>query len=93
MVSTGRLDHRGRARETVRILRPGDRSSALLFVNQVGALGCGHWPSIAWRGRDLLYSTTEGTVVVFDTGSGEHVHLTAAVARIPGDFYDAHWSY
>jgi hypothetical protein len=93
MVSTGPLDDRGRARETVRLLRPGERTSTLLFVNQVGALGCGHWPSIAWRGDDLLYSTTEGDMAVIDTGSGDHVDLRASVARLPGDFYDARWSY
>jgi hypothetical protein len=93
IVSTGPLDDRGRARETVRLLRPGQQSSTALFANEVGALGCGHWPSLAWREKDLLYSTTAGDVVVIDTRSGRHVDLTAAVARIPGDFYDARWSY
>jgi hypothetical protein len=93
IVSTGRLDEKGRARETVRLLEPGDRSSSLLLANDVGALGCGHWPSIAWRGTDLLYTTTQGDVVVIDTGSGAVVDLSAAVARIPGDFYDARWNY
>jgi hypothetical protein len=93
LVSTGPLDEKGRARETVRLLRPGDRSSSLLLANDVGALGCGHWPQIAWRGTDLLYTTTQGDVVVIDTRSGDHADLSAAVARIPGDFYDARWSY
>jgi hypothetical protein len=93
IVSTGPLNAKGRARETVRLLRPGDRSSKLVLANDVGALGCGHWPQITWRGNDLLYVTTQGDVVVIDIRSGEHVDLSAAVARIPGDFYDARWSY
>lgn len=92
MVSTGPLDDRGRARESVRLLRPGDRSSMLVFVNEVGALGCGHWPSLEWRGDDLLYSTSEGAVVVIDPGSGAHLDLSAAVRRLPGDFLQARWA-
>lgn len=92
MISTGPLDARGRARESVRLLRPGDRSSTLLFVNEVGALGCGHWPSLDWGGDELLYSTTEGRVAVIDPDSREHVDLTAAVRRLPGQFIQARWA-
>jgi hypothetical protein len=92
MISTGPLDDRSRARESVRLLRPGDRSSTLLFANEVGALGCGHWPSLEWRGDDLLYSTTKGDVAVIDPGSGAHLDLSAVIHRLPGDFLQASWA-
>jgi hypothetical protein len=92
MVSTGPLDRRSRARESVRLLRPGDRSSTVLYVNEVGALGCGHWPSLAWRGTDLLYSTNEGAVVVIDSRSGSHIDLGPVVRRLPGRFLQASWA-
>jgi len=92
MISTGPLDDRSRARESVRLLRPGDRSSTLLFANEVGALGCGHWPSLEWRRDDVLYSTSEGDVVVIDPGSGDHLDLTTVVHRLPGDFVQARWA-
>jgi hypothetical protein len=79
------------ARESVRLLRPGDRSSTPLFVNDYTPLGCGRSPSLAWRGKTLLYSTPEGKVVAIDIGSGERVDLTEVVARLPGDFISAAW--
>jgi hypothetical protein len=92
LISTGRLDERGRARESVRLLWPGERSSTSLFVNEVGALGCGHWPSLEWRGDELLYSTSAGEVVVIETGSRAHLDLTAIIRRLPGEFVAARWS-
>jgi hypothetical protein len=89
LISTGRLDGRSRSTESVRLLRPGDRSSTVLFKTQVGALGCGHWPSLAWRGDRLLYATSEGHVVAMTPSSGEHLDLTAAVGRLPGEFLEA----
>jgi hypothetical protein len=44
------------------------------------------------RGDDLLYVTTQGDLVVINTPSGELADLSASVARVPGDFYDARWS-
>ena len=46
----------------VRLLRPGQQSSTLLHETKVGALGCGHWPTLAWRGSELLYATSEATL-------------------------------
>ncbi len=92
MISTGPLDGHSRARESVRLLRPGERSSKVLFATQVGALGCGHWPTLAWRGEELLYATSEGHVVVITPGSGEHLDLTRVVRRLPGRFLQAHWA-
>jgi hypothetical protein len=92
MISTGPLDDRSRARESVRLLRPGDRSSTPLFITEVGALGCGHWPSLYWRSQDLLYSTTEGHVVVIDSRAGDYHDLSRVVARLPGEFLEARWA-
>lgn len=92
LIVTGRIDSRSRADESVRLLRPGDRSSTLLHRTKVGALGCGHWPTLAWRGDELLYSTTQGQVVVLTPGSGERIDLTAVVKRLPGEFLEARWA-
>jgi hypothetical protein len=92
MISTGPLDGRSRAKESVRLLRPGDRSSTLLFANEVGALGCGHWPTLEWRGDDLLYSTSEGDVVVIDRDGGAQLDLSGVVGRLPGEFLEARWA-
>lgn len=92
MVSTGRFDSRSRSTEWVRLLRPGARSSTLLLTTKVGALGCGHWPTLSWRGDELLYSTTEGHVVVMKPTAGEQVDLTSVVKRLPGKLLHAGWS-
>jgi hypothetical protein len=92
MIVTGRIDGRSRADESVRLLRPGDRSSTLVHRTRVGALGCGHWPTLAWRGDELLYSTSEGHVVVLRPTSNERVDLTAVVKRLPGEFLEARWA-
>jgi hypothetical protein len=91
MIATGPLDG-SRATESVRLLRPGQRSSTRLFATKVGALSCGHWPTLAWRGDELLYSTNVGQVVVLKPSSGEHLDLTAVVRPLPGEFLEARWA-
>jgi hypothetical protein len=81
-----------RAREAVRLLRPGARSSTLLFLNEFGPVGCGHSPSLSWQGDSLLYSTTEAKVVVLDADSGDDLDLSRVVARLPGHFLTAGWA-
>jgi hypothetical protein len=91
MISTEPLDRASHAKESVRFLRSGERLSTVLYVAKVGALGCGHWPTLAWRGHELLYSTSEGHVVVLKPASGRRVDLTAVVKRLPGEFLAARW--
>lgn len=92
MVVTGRVDGNGRSDESIRLLRPGQRASTLLHRNRVGALGCGHWPTLVWRGEELLYSTSAGQLVVLKPASGGRVDLTAVVKHLPGEFLEARWS-
>ena len=92
LIATGPLDGRSRANEMVRLLRPGQQSSTLLHETKVGALGCGHWPTLAWRGSELLYATSEGHVVVMKPSSDEKLDLTAVVKRLPGEFLEARWA-
>lgn len=93
LVATGQFDGRSSASaESVRLLRPAERSSTLLYSAKVGALGCGHWPTLAWRGDELLYSTSKGRVVVIKPGSNDHLDLTTIVGRLPGEFLEAGWS-
>jgi hypothetical protein len=91
-ISARASDTYARLREAVRLLRMGDRSSTLLYAHEFAPLGCGRAPALSWRGHDLLYSTTEGHVVVIDTASGDHVDLSRVVARLPGDFQFAGWA-
>jgi hypothetical protein len=92
MISTGPLDRHSQAKESVRLLRSGQSASTVLFAAKVGALGCGHWPTLAWNGDQLLYSTSEGHVVVMQRSAGEHLDLSAAVRRLPGEFLQARWA-
>jgi hypothetical protein len=92
MISTGPLDSRSQAKESVRLLRPGRSSSTVLSAAKVGALGCGHWPTLVWHGDELLYSTSEGHVVVVKPSAGRHLDLTAVVKRLPGEFLAASWT-
>ena len=91
MIATGPLEG-SRSTESVRLLRAGQRSSTPLHVGKVGALGCGHWPMLAWGGDELLYSTSEGHVVVIKPSSEEKLDLTAVVKRLPGEFLQARWA-
>jgi hypothetical protein len=91
-ISTRASDTHARLTEAVRLLRAGNGSSTLLYAHEFAPLGCGRAPALSWRGHDLLYSTTEGHVVVIDSASGDHVDLTRIVARLPGDFHFANWA-
>lgn len=90
LIATGPLEG-SRSTESVRLLHSGERSSTPLHVGKVGALGCGHWPTLAWHGDELLYSTSEGHVVVMEPSSDEKLDLTAVVKRLPGEFLEARW--
>lgn len=91
-VSTRYFTNSVRIRDSVRLLRPGDRSSTLLFAKELRREGCGRFSGVSWRGEQLLYTATEGHVVLIDAESGDHVDLTAAVARLPGKFFSAAWA-
>jgi hypothetical protein len=91
-VSTRYFTNSVRIRDSVRLLRPGDHSSTLLFTKELRREGCGRFSGTSWRGEQLLYTTTEGHVVMIDTESGDHIDLAAAVARLPGKFLSAAWA-
>jgi hypothetical protein len=91
-VATRHLDNYRRARESVRLLRRGERSSKVLFAHTFSPRPCAHMATLAWRGTDLLYWTTEGHVVVIDTRSGKHIDLTPAARRLPGALQSAAWA-
>jgi hypothetical protein len=90
-VSTAYFDNYVRARESVRLLRRGERSSRLLFSHVFSPRPCAHMGSLAWRGTDLVYWTSEGHVVVIDTRSARHIDLTRAARRLPGEVVAVSW--
>jgi hypothetical protein len=83
-VITRYLENHTRAREAIRLLRPGARASTLLFAHEFHHLVCGHGMTLSWRGGWLLYSTTEGHVVAIDAASREPIDLTTLTAGLPG---------
>jgi hypothetical protein len=71
--------------DVVMVLRRGARSAVEVYVRRHHGSSCGWGPALAWYGHDLLYSTTEGEVVVLDsTRARPPVDLTATVAELPG---------
>ena len=90
-ISTRFLDDSLRVEESIRLLRPGTDASTLLFRHEFRPSGCPRAQALSWRDDVLVYWTTEGRVVVLEADSGDHVDLTAAVARLPGGFQSAGW--
>jgi hypothetical protein len=71
--------------ETVYLLRPGDRAARLIHREWVSFAICERGASVAWHGRWLLYSASEGNTAVIDTDRPRHVlELTRLVRRLPG---------
>jgi len=83
--------------ELVYLLRPGARAASVVFRERVGFAVCERGAGLAWRGRRLLYSTSEGRVALIDAADpAASIDLTATVARLPGmggdGSFDASWS-
>ena len=70
--------------ESVFVLAPGERRAREIDRHRLFIEGCARGASLAWRGRWLLYSTTEGRAVAYDTASAERVDLTPFLEQLPG---------
>jgi hypothetical protein len=70
-------------RESLFVLRAGDRRAREVYGARLRFAACGRWASLSWHGDWLLYATTEGRTVAIDTRSrGRGVDLTALVRRL-----------
>jgi hypothetical protein len=86
--------------ETVYLLRPGQSSAVPLYREQLEFAVCERQAELAWHRRWLLYSASEGSLVVIDTrGSRRAIDLSGLVSRLPGTGggeghrnFSAHWA-
>jgi hypothetical protein len=81
--------------ETVYLLEAGAHT-AISLHREVGTFGgCERWVDLQWRGKWLLYSSTEGNISVIDT-TGVHraIELTPVARSLPGgrDAATASWT-
>ncbi len=87
-----------RGSELLYLLRPGATAARVLFRERLTFAGCERGASLSWRGRWLLYSSTEGRVTLIDASRpARSIDLSAAVARLPGmggdvGRFDAAWT-
>jgi hypothetical protein len=72
--------------ESVSLLREGDVAATVLHREQFDAFAiCERAARLSWRDAGLLYSTTEGRVVVLDSAGGRApLDLTTFAAELPG---------
>jgi hypothetical protein len=71
--------------ETVYLLRSGARTAAPLHTEDVNFRVCERGAGLQWHGNWLLYTNSEGNVVLIDaTGAHPAIDLTAAVAGLTG---------
>jgi hypothetical protein len=91
------VDDLARARESVYVLREGDRAAAHVFDAANVFAPCGSWAQLAWHGDWLLYSTLQETTSSQGDETGEPaltaldttlahppIDLTAVVRALPG---------
>jgi len=71
--------------ETVYLLSPGARSARPVHRERVAIAISMRSATLAWHGRWLLYSASEGnTALVDSTSPGHAIELTRAVRSLPG---------
>jgi hypothetical protein len=69
-------------RESVVLLRAGDRAPSEVYTGSLRFAVCERWADLAWHGPWLLYATTEGRTLAFDTRAAtRRIDLTDLVAR------------
>ena len=90
LIATGPLDGIACERDGPPVA-PRQQSSTLLHETKVGALGCGHWPTLAWRGSEPLRDQ-RGPRCRDEAELDEKLDLTAVVKRLPGEFLEARWA-
>jgi len=82
-VTHGYRGYRTVGAEDVEVMRP-DGSVVRVLRRRLRFALCARGADLAWRGRWLLYRTTEGVAAAVDTASGRTVDLSRFVARLPG---------
>jgi hypothetical protein len=71
--------------ETVYLLLPGSHAAQPVHRERVEFAVCERGADLAWHGRWLLYSASEGNTAIIDIARPEHaIELTRIVRRLPG---------
>ena len=82
-VTYGYRGYRTRGVEEVEVMRP-DGSVVRVLRRGLRFALCARGAALQWRGRWLLYQTTEGVAATVDTKTGRTVDLTRFAAQLPG---------
>lgn len=84
-VTRGNTAYASNGSETVYLLNPGSRAARAVHTERVAFAVCERGANLAWHGRWLLYSASEGNTALIDTGRpGRAIELTQIVRRLPG---------
>jgi hypothetical protein len=82
-VSEGNTGYRSVGRESVFVLRAGDRRARPVFSKRLRFALCERWAGLSWHGDWLLYAATEGRTVAIDVDRrGRRIDLTAVALRL-----------
>ena len=94
----GNTAYGSRGRETIYLLRAGERQAQPLYSEPLQFKGCERAANLAWHDHWLLYSATEERAAVIDTSlQARPVELSNLIARLPGAHrsddavFDASW--
>jgi hypothetical protein len=94
----GNTANRSRGRETVYLLRAGERQARPLYSERLQFKGCERAANLAWHDHWLLYSTSEEHAALIDTSlQARPVELSNLIERLPGAHrsndavFDASW--
>jgi len=68
---------------TVYLLHAGANRAQPVYRHLLGPTGCASGANFGWHGPNLLYSSSDGTLAVFDTLTGAATNLTTLAARLP----------
>jgi hypothetical protein len=69
--------------DSLYVMRGGDSRARMLFRGRLRFAICERWVGLSWHGNWLLYATTEGRTIVFDSHSpGRRADLSRLVRRL-----------
>lgn len=82
-VTSGNTGYGNVGRESLYLLRSGERSAREIYHGRLRFAICERWASLSWHGDWLLYATTEGKTLAIDSRRpARRVDLSALVRRL-----------
>jgi hypothetical protein len=70
--------------ETIYLLRHGTSSAQPLYRKRIAFAVCERQATLAWRGRWLLYSASEGYAAAVNASTRRAVDFSSTISRLPG---------